>query len=312
MSIKPASFSLLVKVFVVKTYYASEENMQTVLERLYERYKMHCYSESNVKALRQLILAFEATGNISKPFYYEIEDVVPEPVAAEETETVIHVEYVDLEGNEIIAETSSNDHTEVIEHVREELEIIRQVEVEVEDDEEEEEEEEQEEPPKQKKKKMEISPSKTKNALYQCPTCQKKFATKQICREHISLHKAEEWSAQTPKFICEICGKVSTTNSHHRMHLKIHSDERPFQCDECPSNFSRKQALVRHKMLHTGEMSYKCNYCGVSFHSYSSHQIHVRRHTGEKPHACKHCGERYISLAALNVSGQLRFNLQTD
>ena len=40
------------------------------------------------------------------------------------------------------------------------------------------------------------------------------------------------------------------------LHLRIHSDEKPFACPNCDKKFTRKCIMHRHRRIHTGELSH--------------------------------------------------------
>lgn len=269
------------------------------------KHSILCSDDANMRSLRQLILMFESSGNITKMVCYD-----PKPPTVSFVEEVT----IDIEDDDRV----DNDQQDESEKRQAVQDIEYSVEVSATD-------------PANNVVVEEVTvtassapratgprpattadpkkPLSRKRKLFQCPTCDKLLANETFYKEHISLHKAQEWRAKE-RYICEYCAKESTTKSHHQMHMLIHSDAKPYECGECPARFSRKQGLRRHIMTHTGEKPYVCDHCGASFAAYMSHQLHVRRHTGERPHVCRHCGAKFIGLPSLNVSGERLLGLR--
>ena len=42
----------------------------------------------------------------------------------------------------------------------------------------------------------------------------------------------------------------------------MHSDEKPFECQECGRKFKVNELSTWHKLVHTGEKPYGCGQCG--------------------------------------------------
>jgi len=52
--------------------------------------------------------------------------------------------------------------------------------------------------------------------------------------------------------------KSFKTEQYLKVHMVIHSNDKPFQCDICSSSFNRKDKLKRHLLIHDPVKRYKC------------------------------------------------------
>jgi len=64
---------------------------------------------------------------------------------------------------------------------------------------------------------------------------------------------------------------------------------RPFNCLECPSNFTTKSALNRHNKIHLGLKEFKCTHCPAAFNVKCNLIEHERIHLKDKPYPCPEC-----------------------
>ena len=77
---------------------------------------------------------------------------------------------------------------------------------------------------------------------FKCNQCDKVFAKKRYLRDHGKVHTGANLI-----HTCPICNK---TFSHGlKVHMRVHTQEKPFQCDICNISFSVKSSLNKHYKL---------------------------------------------------------------
>ncbi|POI31969.1 hypothetical protein CIB84_004281 [Bambusicola thoracicus] len=146
--------------------------------------------------------------------------------------------------------------------------------------------------------------------LLQCPKCDKKFDRIGKYESHTRVH--------TGPFPCDICGRqfndtgnlkrhiecthggkrkwtcfICGKSVRERLHLRVHHDDKRYECEECGKTFIRHDHLTKHKKIHSGEKPYKCQICNQSFRIKKTLTKHMVIHSDARPFNCQHCNATF-------------------
>ena len=81
------------------------------------------------------------------------------------------------------------------------------------------------------------------------------------------------------KFKCpykDICTYTSRYRNNLRMHIYIHTGEKPYSCGICGRCFTQQSACKKHILTHPGMKGVQCDYCRIRI-SESQIEIHTAK-----------------------------------
>lgn len=89
------------------------------------------------------------------------------------------------------------------------------------------------------------------------------------------------------KFPCNFCPYTSDYRAKLNRHMRLHTGERPYQCEVCGRAFTRKDHLQKHLPTHDGRFK-------DSQDHHSSFLGSLLTISSQHPYRCKLCGRGFI------------------
>ena len=98
--------------------------------------------------------------------------------------------------------------------------------------------------------------------------------------------------------ICEFCGKQVKNKVKFNIHMRTHTNEKPFECETCGRRFKSKGNLSRHKLVHDADSPkrFACPRCGKEFRFHADLDRHVAVHVRNQ---CCLCDKTTVQLGEM-------------
>ena len=94
-----------------------------------------------------------------------------------------------------------------------------------------------------------------KTTRLECFQYDKTFAEKKLSHTTLIRHTLE-----TKNHKCTECEKTLVTSGTLRIHLRIHTGQKPYKCSQCLKSFPQNNTL-NHTKIHAGVRLFSCVHC---------------------------------------------------
>ncbi|XP_005100107.1 zinc finger and BTB domain-containing protein 11 [Aplysia californica] len=94
---------------------------------------------------------------------------------------------------------------------------------------------------------------------------QKVTDSKNVCEQPQEVLTEKSGDKQNGNLTCQICSRTFARAANLKLHMRVHTGERPYTCDTCGKTFARSDHLKNHELCHKSVKEFLCDECNESF-----------------------------------------------
>lgn len=124
-----------------------------------------------------------------------------------------------------------------------------------------------------------------------CGSCNKSFLVLAQLKDHV-----DRGICLLENRKCKICFKVYSDKIRLELHMRTHTNLKPFPCTVCEKAFTQKRSLKEHLLTHDAVRHFKCDHCDKKFVQRNHLKYHLasqHSETGGTKHSCPVCGKLF-------------------